>query len=230
MQTQTTQATTLPPTDLAWTPASTITAWRLAHAHDHGWAATPIDPLGCERPVAQLLTDGSLDLAATEIAQRAYEGNGMGIAGLRPSLSHSTTTGRTRWVVTPDGQAEITICRPGNRHVVCGEVAPDDPRLYIYVDTEDCEARHVVAFVRAMLVVIGCGSLSSLVFWTDPTCGGRQVPTITCDGVDFPWPDLAHLRGARDLTQACETALELAAFRWLGSLDLAAAEQPEQDD
>jgi len=230
MNTQGISPTAQPTTEPAWTRAATITAWRLAHAYDHGWAATPIDALGCERPVAQLHEDGSLDLPATESAQRTYEGNGMGIAGLRPSLVHRTTTGRTRWLVKPDGEAEITICRPGDRVAVYGEIAPDDAFLYVFVEVEDCEVRHVVAFVRAMLVVIDCESLSSLVFWTDPTCGGKQVPKLSCDGVEFPWPDLSHLRGARDVTQACETALELAAYRWLSDLNLAVVEQSEQAD
>jgi hypothetical protein len=83
-----------------WTPDSTRTALALASTFGHGWA-----------DVAVLREDGSLDLDATEAAQVAHERN-MPCGGLRPSLSHRTTSGRLSWEVRPDGACLLEVTRP----------------------------------------------------------------------------------------------------------------------
>lgn len=83
-----------------WTPAATTTALALARAYGHGWADFAVRD-----------DDGALDVEATEDAQTDAERE-RAVPGLRPSLTHTTSSGRLSWQVAPDGSVRLSITRP----------------------------------------------------------------------------------------------------------------------
>lgn len=85
--------------ETAWTPAATTTALALAGAYGHGWVEFAVHT-----------NDGALDLEATWAAQ--HEGEADRISGLRPSLSHTTSSGRLSWEIAADGAVRFTVTRP----------------------------------------------------------------------------------------------------------------------
>lgn len=156
-----------------WTPAATTSALALALEHGHSWANFAIR-----------LPDGSLDLEATEAAQLEGERD-RAMSGLRPSLSHVTTTGRLRWEVSENGTVKIEMRRPlaaisplaagldGHVVVAVAYHSPtarwlparpewsgfDEPaeRAHAQVDVvEDlCEDRHYTALGACLLALLG---------------------------------------------------------------------------
>ena len=100
-----------------------IRAWRLAWAHGHLWAEALKHELG--GAVEQEILDMGIPFTRIgEIAQAFWDDvwAWSGVPGIeyptleRGVIRHRTSSGRTRWVISPDGSVGITISRP------CGDV------------------------------------------------------------------------------------------------------------
>lgn len=207
---QTTETTTNP-----WTRSATRIAILLARAHGHGWA----------RHVC-LREDGGLDVEATIAAQDEGESQSSGIAGLRPSLSHVTTTGRLRWVIAGN-TVTIEVTRPGLVLRSVESLEPDpsvfepvirahatvDERMLAAIEILDSarvESRHLQALIRAI----------------DALDSTAVLRLVSVDGWDYPPEDMQPHDRDEVLTQSWLDHVRRCVTRW-EIAESAIAEIPE---
>jgi hypothetical protein len=131
-------------------------AHRLAAAYGHEW------PGHCERHVP-------MSASAVSAAVNAYWAeNPPVVYGIEAPfvvpdaleaamVVHTTMTGRTSWQVRADGEAIVTISRPGGA-VLVGEVPSEGGAALVVADCSReaaYGARHVAALVTALAAIVG---------------------------------------------------------------------------
>jgi hypothetical protein len=89
-------------------------AYRLAAAHSHAWAyawADACEEIGVDALDSLALLPPGRVLASLEAAYEAAAEKNLGAAGLRPTLVHTTASGRVQWQCDDDG-GWIDVYRP----------------------------------------------------------------------------------------------------------------------